>query len=332
MTAYHKQIAARIGGNEAEDEIHKLAEQTILRQNRLLTAAAEIASAATSTLDLNKLLVIAVELIQEKFGFYHVSMFLIEPATDIAVLHASAGQGGKRLPVNRHQLAIGSKSLVGTATATRQPVVVMDVADNPTHLKNPLLPDTRSEAVIPLLVGELVTGALDVQSTAINAFSDWDITILTTIANQLAIAVQNARLYASIQQEVVERRHAEQALQLAKEALELQVLARTVELSKTNEQLLMELAARKKNEALFRTLFELSPDAVFLIDPQDPDGSWPIIDYNEAACLMNGYSRDELIGHSIDILHEKPETQAERIKYLKHLREMGNLHHEFNHR
>ena len=116
-----------------------------------------------------------------------------------------------------------------------------------------------------MLVGGLVTGALDVQSTVINAFSDWDITILTTIANQLAIVVQNARhLYASIQQEVIERRHAEQALQFSKEALELQVLACTVELSKTNEQLLVELAARKKNEALFRALFELSPDAVFL--------------------------------------------------------------------
>ena len=125
---------------EAEDEIGKLAEQMILRQNWLFTTTAEIASAATSTLDLNKLLVIAIELIQEKFGFYHVSMFLIEPDTDIAVLRASAGQGGNRLPVNQHQLTVGSKSLVGTATATHQPVVIMDVANNSAHLKNPRYP------------------------------------------------------------------------------------------------------------------------------------------------------------------------------------------------
>ncbi len=325
-------IRTKLRVKEAEDEIRKLAEQTILRQNRLLTAAAEIASAATSTLDLNKLLPTAVDLIQEKFGFYHVSLFLVEPDLDIAVLHASAGQGGNRLPVNQHQLVVGSKSLVGTATATRQPVVVMDVANDPTHLKNPVLPDTRSEAVIPLLVGDLTTGALDVQSTEINAFSDWDITILTTIAHQLAIAVQNARLYTSIQQEVFERRRAELDLQLAKESLELQVQARTAELSQANEQLNIQLTAREQSETLFRTLFELSPDAVVLIDPHDPNGSWPIVDCNAAACLMNGYCRSELIGQSIDILNLTPGTQDERTAYLKKLQEAGVLKAEAYHR
>jgi diguanylate cyclase (GGDEF)-like protein/PAS domain S-box-containing protein len=325
-------IRTKLRTKEIEDEIRKLAEQTILRQNRLLTAAAEIASAATSTLDLNKLLVASAELIQEKFGFYHASVFLVEPGSNTAVLRASAGQGGNRLPVDRHQLYIGSKSLVGTATATRQPVVVMDVANHPTHLKNPLLPDTQSEAVIPLLIGDLTLGALDVQSTSIAAFSDWDITILTTIANQLAIAVQNARLYTSIQQEVVERRQAQQELQFAKEGLEIQVQARTAELSQANEQLNIELSAREKSEALFRELFELSPDAVLLIDPHDPNDSWPIIDCNAEACLMNGYSRNELIGQSIDILNMNPGTQAERIAYLKNLREASVFRHEFYHR
>jgi diguanylate cyclase (GGDEF)-like protein/PAS domain S-box-containing protein len=208
----------------------------------------------------------------------------------------------------------------------------MDVADHPTHLKNPLLPDTRSEAVIPLLVGELVVGALDVQSASVNAFSDWDITILSTIANQLAIAVQNARLYASIQQEVMERRHAQQALQLSKEALEIQVKARTAELYQANEQLNIELAAREKSEALFRALFELSPDAVVLIDPHDPHVSWPIVDCNAVACQMNGYHRSELIGQSIDILNLSSGTQAERIAYMKNLREKGVVKLEADHR
>jgi diguanylate cyclase (GGDEF)-like protein/PAS domain S-box-containing protein len=332
----HRELLARIRTKlrvkQGEDEIRKLAEQTILRQNRLLTAAAEIASAATSTLDLNKLLIASAELIQEKFGYYHTSVFLVELGSNTAVLRASAGQGGNRLPIDQHQLCIGSKSLVGTATATRQPVVVMDVMNHPAHLKNPLLPDTQSEAAIPMLIGDLIIGALDVQSTVKNAFSDWDITILTTIANQLAIAVQNARLYASVQQEVLERRHAEQELQLAKEALEVLVDARTAELRKANEQLNIELSAREKSEALFRTLFELSPDAVLLIDPHDPNDSWPIIDGNAAACLMNGYSRSELIGQSIDILNLNPGTQAERIAYIKKLREADVFRHEFYHR
>ena len=263
-------IRTKLRTKETGDEIRKLAEQTILRQNRLLTAAAEIASAATSTLDLNKLLVASVELIQEKFDFYHVSVFLIETGSNVAILRAAAGQAGNHLPVDLHQLAIGSKSLVGTATARRQPVVVMDVADHPTHLKNPLLPGTQSEAVIPLLIGEVTVGALDVQSIVTNAFSDWDITILTTIANQLAIAVQNARLYTSVQQEVVERRRAEQALRLAKEALEVEVEKRTAELRQANEQLQIELAERKRAEeqllysALHDPLTNLPNRALFM--------------------------------------------------------------------
>ena len=268
-----QRIAAGLEMLVAKPKNRKLVEQTILRQNQLLTAAAEIANAATSTLELNKLLVISAELIREKFGFYHVSVFLVEPDSNIAVLRASSGQANQ-LAVGEHQLAIGSKSLIGTATATRQPVVVMDVTKDPAHLKNPLLPDTKAEAVIPLLIGELVYGALDVQSTIINAFSDWDVMILDTIADQLAIAVQNARLYTSIQQEVVERRRAEQGLQFAKEALETQVKVRTAELSWANEQLQVELTERKRAEeqlvytALHDPLTNL-PNRVLFMDRLD---------------------------------------------------------------
>jgi diguanylate cyclase (GGDEF)-like protein/PAS domain S-box-containing protein len=325
-----ERIRAKLGETEAAAESRELAERTLLRQNRLLTAAAEIASAATSTLDPNELLSKAVKLIQEKFDFYHTSLFLIDPGTDVAVMRACAGEGEGRLPVNVYHLGVGSKSLVGTATATRQPVVVMDVEHHPTHFKNPHLPETRSEAVIPLLGGDRVIGALDVQSRQINAFNDYDITILTTIANQLAIAVQNARLYTSIQQEVNERRRAEKALQASKDALEILVEARTAELRRANEQLSIELAARKENETLFRTLFELSPDAVILIDPHGPD--WPIVDCNAVACVMNGYRREEMIGQSIDMLHLVRGTPEGRAAYLSQLQQLGVVKAQTYHR
>jgi PAS domain S-box-containing protein len=90
--------------------------------------------------------------------------------------------------------------------------------------------------------------------------------------------------------------------------------------------------AQRQSELLFRTLYDLSPDAVILIDPHNPNISWPIIDCNAAACLMNGYSRDEMIGRSIDILNSTPGTLMERDAYVKRLREAGNLKLETFHR
>jgi len=91
-------------------------------------------------------------------------------------------------------------------------------------------------------------------------------------------------------------------------------------------------AELKRRQILFRALFDRSPDAVVVIDPHDPSNSWPIIDCNAAACQMSGYSREELIGYSIDVLNVAPSTQAERIAYLKQLRDAGNLKIETHHR
>jgi len=91
-------------------------------------------------------------------------------------------------------------------------------------------------------------------------------------------------------------------------------------------------AAQQQSEFLFRTLFELSPDSIVLIDPNDPNVSWPIVDCNEAACRMNGYRREELIGQSIDILNTHPETQAGRAAYMEQLKTAGGLNFESDHR
>ncbi len=91
-------------------------------------------------------------------------------------------------------------------------------------------------------------------------------------------------------------------------------------------------AELEQSETLFRALFDSSPDAVVLIDPHDPRVSWPIVDCNEAACLMNGYAREEMIGNSIDILNINSGTEAERIEYLNQLRAAGNLKIETHHR
>ncbi len=174
------------------------------RRAQQLTAGAEIGRAATATFDLPTLLDTTVNLVRDRFGFYHASVFIVEPGSTMAEIRASTGEAGEQLKARRHQLAIGSKSLVGAATAQRQPVIVQDVLADPNYYPNPLLPDTRAEAVLPLLRGDTIIGALDVQGTLPNAFTESDLAILSAITDQLAVAVQNARLYTETQAAVSE--------------------------------------------------------------------------------------------------------------------------------
>ncbi len=251
----------------------KQTQQELLRRNQQLAAAAEVARITTSTLDLVALFTTSVEVIREKFNFYHASVFLVDHSTGMAVLQGSTGEAGRQLKASHHQLAIGSNSLVGLATHTRKPVVVQDVTNDPTHFKNPLLPDTQAEAVIPLLSGDVVVGALDVQSTFADAFTDSDVTLLITIADQLTVAIENARLYASAQKELEERKRAEQALQEIKDALEIRVQERTAELKNANEQLHTELVERKRIEAQLEqslstlvATIESTTDGILVVD------------------------------------------------------------------
>ncbi|KAA3643457.1 MAG: GAF domain-containing protein [Chloroflexi bacterium] len=178
--------------------------ETTRKANQLETAA-EIARDASSTLDMEILLNNAVNLIRERFGFYHASIFLIEGRQ--AIVNASTGEAGKQLIESGHSLALEEgKSVVGHVCYTGEPLVINDTTQAETHRPHPLLPDTRAELAIPLKIGERVTGAMDVQSTDVNAFSDEDIIVLRTLADQIAVAVDNARSFQVTQQAVEEMR------------------------------------------------------------------------------------------------------------------------------
>ncbi|NPV75940.1 MAG: GAF domain-containing protein [Anaerolineae bacterium] len=173
--------------------------------NQLLTAS-EIARDTAGTLQLEELLSKAVNLILSRFDFYHSSIFLLDALGEYAVLRESTGPAGERLKAARHKLAVGSQSLVGQATARKEPVVVNDVTASPDYYPNPLLPETRSELVIPLKIGERVLGALDVQSKRKDAFNTQDVATLQILADQLAIAVYNANLFTRSQSTLVQHR------------------------------------------------------------------------------------------------------------------------------
>lgn len=184
----------------------KVAEEALRRQNEYLATATEVGRLITSTLDLPTLFDRTVNLLRSSFGYYHVSIFTVEETGFTAVLRESTGEAGEEMKNRKHSLAVGSKSIIGYVTGNGKTLVVNNTAIDPIHRPNPLLPETRAEAGIPLKIGSRVIGALDIQARNVGAFLDADIAILETLADQIAVALDNARSYELAQQAVNEMR------------------------------------------------------------------------------------------------------------------------------
>jgi GAF domain-containing protein/HAMP domain-containing protein len=182
---------------EELSEMYHSLEQKVDERTRQIRIAAEVAQRITSTTNLDELLNRTVELIVEQFNFYQASIFLLDRGGKFALLRASYGPAAKEMMARGHRLEVGSASIIGWATSNNQPRIASDVAEDPIHLRNELLPETRSEAGIPISVGGLVLGALDVQSTQAGAFGPETIVMLQTLASQIAVAIQNVSLVES---------------------------------------------------------------------------------------------------------------------------------------
>ncbi len=173
-------------------------------QTQNIMAMAEIGQVMTGSRDLDTLLERVVNLIVERFDFYHAQVFLIDEAGKYAVLRQSTGEAGAAMLARGHQLEVGSRSVIGQVTATGKPVVALDTDSDPVHRRNELLPHTRSEMALPLRVSGRVIGALDIQSVNPSAFSETDVSIFQTMADQLAIAIQNALLFERARRDLEE--------------------------------------------------------------------------------------------------------------------------------
>jgi signal transduction histidine kinase/DNA-binding response OmpR family regulator len=171
-----------------------------------LQAAAEVARDTTSTLSLDILLERIVNQIITRFKYYHSSIFLKEETGNYAVIRESTGQAGQILKERGFKLSTGSNSIIGQVLATGDAVTVNDVAHSAIYFPTPLLPDTRSEMGLPLKLGERILGVLDIQSTEPNAFSSDDIAVLQILADQIAVAIDNARSYELVQQAIEDMR------------------------------------------------------------------------------------------------------------------------------
>jgi GAF domain-containing protein len=164
------------------------------RSTQLLADTASIGQELAQILQLGDLLPEAVELIRRRFAFYHVQVFLLNLSGEYAELVASTGAVGRELLSRHHRLTVGSQSVIGQTTGTKQPVIARHT--DPVYYRNELLPDTRSELALPILDGDRVVGALDVQSRDPLAFQTDDIQALQALANLLATSIRNARLFA----------------------------------------------------------------------------------------------------------------------------------------
>ncbi len=192
-------LAARSA--EFEETSRQLKEAAYQSQRRadLLQASIEVSRASVQIQELDLLLTQITQLISHHFGFYHAGVFLIDQPSGYAVLRSANSAGGQRMLARRHKLKVGSEGIVGYVTGSGQPRIALDVGADALFTANPDLPDTRSEMAVPLRTGEEIIGALDVQSTAENGFDQQDVSVLTALADQISIAIQNARLFQQSQ-------------------------------------------------------------------------------------------------------------------------------------
>ncbi len=178
-----------------DERTHQLevANQQITSRITQLEAITRLSETIAQLQDLNEVFPQTTELINEFFGFYHVGVFLIDSQREFAILQAANSEGGRRMLARGHQLRLGT-GVVGYAALTGTPRIALDVGKDAVFFNNPDLPETRSEVALPLKSRAETIGILDVQSREAEAFSNNDLLILTTLANQVAIAIENARL------------------------------------------------------------------------------------------------------------------------------------------
>jgi signal transduction histidine kinase/HAMP domain-containing protein len=213
-------------------------EQRVADRTRGLQAAAEVGHATTSVLDVDQLLRQAVDLVREQFGLYYVGLLLLDRTQKFAVLQAAAGEAGEISVRQGIRLRVDDSSMVSWCMAHTQPRVAPDISQDDVYATHPLLPEGRSAVALPLMGRGGTIGALYAESVEQAAFDDAHVTVMQTMADQIAVAIENARLYETAQRELTERKRAEQTLKEYSGRLEEMVEERTQDLRDAQERLI----------------------------------------------------------------------------------------------
>ena len=190
-------LERRIAERTADVELARLISE---RRAQELQAISEVSRTISTEQRLEILLPLVTRLVSERFDFYHVGIFFVDATKQFAVLQASNSAGGKRMLDRGHRLEVGLTGIVGAVSETGKPRIALDVGTDATFFDNPDLPETRSEMALPLNFRGETIGVLDVQSTKPGAFTESDANTLSILADQIAITIENARLFGQTQQ------------------------------------------------------------------------------------------------------------------------------------
>lgn len=175
-------------------------ERRVQERTRALQTSVEVSRRLSTILDQDELLNEVVTQVKNAFNYYHTQIYLLDETRTQLVLAGGTGEAGQAMLERRHRLALG-RGVVGRAAQTNQSVLVSDVSRDPAWLPNPLLPDTRSEMAVPIAIGEMVLGVLDVQHNVAGGLTSDDLELIQSLANQVAVALQNTRAYATTRQQ-----------------------------------------------------------------------------------------------------------------------------------
>lgn len=197
MTSQLRELISSLEQRVAERTIDlERSNQTNQQRAQELQIVAEVAQAIASLQDPDNLLSQITQIISQRFGYYHTGVFMLDDQGEYAVLRAANSEGGQRMLAREHKLRLGATSIVGYVASSAKPRVSSDVGVDAVYFNNPDLPATHAEMALPLMVGDQLIGVLDIQSTEASAFGEEQIEVLTTLANQVAVAIENARLFS----------------------------------------------------------------------------------------------------------------------------------------